>query len=278
MASIDRRRSGLAIGPLDLDEPQRARRPPPTVEAVPGLEIVQRGTRLGGRVIGFAHGTVTFCDTRGVERKVRARPGAFTVGGEPVTLVAPRSPSVAPSRTASGSIPVRGARARVARAGRILVEGVHDAELVEKVWGDDLRVEGVVVERLDGADHLEQVVGDFRPGPDRRLGVLLDHVVDGSKESRLGRAVTDRSPHVLVTGHPFVDIWAAVRPGVVGIDAWPEIPRGTPWKEGVCRALGVSDPRVLWRQILGSVQTYADLEAPLVGAVERLIDFVTGER
>jgi len=31
----------------------------------------------------------------------------------------------------------------------------------------------------------------------------------------------------------------------------------------------------MWRRVLASVRTYADLEPALVGAVERLIDFVT---
>jgi hypothetical protein len=178
-------------------------------------------------------------------------------------------------RTASGSRAVVGARARVARASRILVEGVHDAELVERVWGDDLRVEGVVVERLDGADHLDGVVGAFAPGPGRRLGVLLDHLVSGTKEARLAAAV--RHAHVLVTGTPFVDVWEAVRPAAVGIDAWPSVPMGTPWKDGVCAALGVTDARRFWRHILDSVNDWKDLETPFVSAVERLIDFVTGE-
>ncbi|HEU4490684.1 MAG TPA: DUF3097 family protein [Jiangellales bacterium] len=63
-----------------------------------------------------------------------------------------------------------GRRARVARASRIYVEGRHDAELVEKVWGDDIRVEGVVVEVLGGIDDLPARVAAFRPGPGRRLG------------------------------------------------------------------------------------------------------------
>ena len=180
----------------------------------------------------------------------------------------------APAVTTSGSIAVAATAARVARASRILVEGVHDAELVEKVWGDDLRVEGVVVERLDGIDHLAAVVGDFGPGPGNRLGVLVDHLVPGSKEARLGgrRSATRTcsSP-----ARPFVDVWEAVKPAVVGILAWPDIPRGTDWKAGVCEWLGVADPAAMWRRILASVRTYADLEPALVGAVERLIDFVT---
>ena len=118
-----------------------------------------------------------------------------------------------------------GARARVARAGRIYVEGKHDAELVEKVWGHDLRIEGVVVEPLHGVDDLP---GDRarssarRQG--RRLGVLVDHLVPGSKESRIAEQITGE--HALVVGHPFIDIWQAVKPSVVGIKAWPTVPEG----------------------------------------------------
>jgi hypothetical protein len=180
---------------------------------------------------------------------------------------------VRPTRTASGSIAVPTARARTARESRIYVEGIHDAALVERIWGDDLRIEGVVVEPLDGVDDLPDVVRTFRPGPGRRLGVLVDHLVPGSKESRIAASVT--SDYVLVTGHPYIDVWQAVKPSSVGIAAWPEVPRGQPWKEGVCSALGVSDPREMWRRVLASVDHYSDLEVGLLGAVERLIDFVT---
>jgi len=145
--------------------------------------------------------------------------------------------------------------------------------LVEKVWGDDLRIEGVVVEMLDGADHLDEMVRGFGPGPGRRLGILLDHLVDQSKESRL--AATIDHPQVLITGHPYVDVWAAVKPTLVGLASWPDVPRGENWKDGVCQRIGVDDPRAFWKKLLGSVNSYADLEPPLVGAVESLIDFVT---
>ncbi|HEY0359294.1 MAG TPA: DUF3097 family protein, partial [Mycobacteriales bacterium] len=163
----------------------------------------------------------------------------------------------------------------VARAGRIYVEGVHDAALVERVWGDDLRIEGVVVEPLHGVDDLPAVVAEFAPTRGRRLGVLVDHLVPRSKESRIVAGITH--PHVLVTGHPYVDIWQAVKPASIGIAAWPDVPKGVPWKEGVCAALGVSDVHAMWRRVLGAVDTYADLDTPLLGAVERLIDFVTVE-
>ena len=131
------------------------------------------------------------------------------------------------------------------------------------------------METLDGSDNLAEVVRAFGPRSGRRLGILLDHLVDGSKEHRIASAVDH--PDVLVTGHPYVDIWAAVKPRVVGIDAWPDIPRGQPWKEGVCAALGVdpSNTGAFWKQLRNKVTTYADLEPPQVGAVEQLIDFVT---
>jgi len=249
----------------------------PTGPATTGLAVVHRASGFSGKVVRLEGGAVELRGQTGADRVFRLTPGAFLVDGRKVSLVRPaveRSEG-ATGVTASGSLSVPDARARVARAGRLWVEGVHDAELVERVWGDDLRIEGIVVERLDGIDHLERAVADFRPNPARRLGVLVDHLVDGSKESRLAAAV--RHPDVLVTGTPFIDVWEAVRPSVVGIAAWPEVPRGTEWKAGVCAALGWEDPRSAWRRILASVDSYADLEPALVGSVERLIDFVTSE-
>ena len=251
----------------------------PTVEAERDLVVEDVETGFCGAVVRTekttAGLTVTLEDRHGKHRVFPMGHG-FLVDGRPVQLVRPRvaAAPVAARRTASGSIAVHGAAARVARASRIYVEGRHDAELVEKVWGDDLRVEGVVVEHLGGIDDLPAVVRDFGPGPTRRLGVLVDHLVTGSKESRLAAQV--RSPHVQVVGHPYVDVWQAVRPAALGITAWPEVPRGTPWKEGVCAGLGWPvDPPAAWRRILGAVHSYADLEPSLLGRVEELIDFVT---
>ncbi|GAA0625125.1 DUF3097 domain-containing protein [Sporichthya brevicatena] len=218
---------------------------------------------------------VTLADRHDKHRTFPLGPG-FLIDGKPVTLTPPSAPAAAkvPARTASGSVAVPRARARVARASRIYVEGRHDAELVEKVWGDDLRHEGVVVEYLEGVDDLPAIVAEFRPAPGRRLGVLVDHLVEGSKESRIAAAV--RNPHVLVVGHPYIDIWQAVRPQVVRIDAWPDVPRGRPWKEGVIDALGWNcETHVAWKRILASVRTWTDLEPALLGRVEELIDFVT---
>jgi hypothetical protein len=70
--------------------------------------------------------------------------------------------------------------------------------------------------------------------------------------------------------------WQAVRPRAAGVAAWPTVPRGQPWKEGVLAALGVEDtPGAFWRTLLAGVHSFVDLEPTLVGAVEELIDFVT---
>jgi hypothetical protein len=102
----------------------------------------------------------------------------------------------------------------------------------------------------------------------------VDHLVPGSKESRIAAEIS--SPDVLITGHPFVDIWEAVRPRALRIPAWPQVPKGIPWKEGVLEALGwTGDTGTAWTRILGSVNTYTDLEPVFLGRVEELIDFVT---
>jgi len=256
------------------------------VAAEPDLVVECAESGWCGAVVGFDKGAdgwaVVLEDRQGVRRPFALRSAAFLLDGAPVTLVRPKAASPSgPARSASGSIQVVGARAVVARESRIWVEGRHDAELVEKVWGHDLRVEGVVVEPLHGADDLLDRVAEFGPGPHRRLGVLLDHLVPGSKETRIADDVRRRhGAHVVVLGHPYVDVWQAIRPQVLGIDAWPVVPRGTPWKNGVLAALGrpcTTDADVAdgWRWLLGHVRTYSDLEPTLLGRVEELIDEVT---
>lgn len=268
--------SGILSPPLDGEVPGQVGYP--EVAAVPGLRVEHHASGFGGVVVRREGNGIVVRSPSGRERLLEPRPGSFRVDGYAVTLTLPPrdadpSHGAAVARTASGSIATPGVGPRVARPSRILVEGLHDAELVERIWGDDLRHEGVVVERLDGLDHLPAYVKAFDPEPGRRLGILADHLVAGTKEDRIAAQVT--SPHVLVCGHPYVDVWEAVRPGVIGLDAWPEIPRGRPWKESLCEELGFEDPRSLWRTLLSRVRDWGDLETPLVTAVEELIDFVT---
>jgi hypothetical protein len=247
-----------------------------------GMVVEDAETGYVGAVVRVEYGRMELEDRHGRTKPFPVGPG-YLIDGKPVILTAPRRPAAkAATRTASGSVAVSGTRARVAQAGRIYVEGRHDAELVEQVWGDDLRIEGVVVEHLGGVDDLVGVVEEFRPGPGRRLGVLVDHLVPGSKEARLAEAVR-RGPggaHTLVVGHPFVDIWQAVKPARLGLSEWPVVPRGLDWKHGVCQALGwphaqQSDVAAAWRRIRGQVRDWTDLDATLIGRVEELIDFVT---
>ncbi|MGN6761786.1 MAG: DUF3097 domain-containing protein [Leifsonia sp.] len=253
----------------------------PTVEAVKDLVVEDATTGFCGAITRLEAQTIELEDYFG-KKRVFPLTGSFLIDGEPVRLVVPARTPQGPTRTASGSFAVGDQKARVARASRIFVEGRHDAELVERVWGDDLRVEGVVVEYLEGVDDLDAIVAEFRPDRGRRIGVLVDHLVAGSKESRIADQVS-RGPygaHVLVVGHPFVDIWQAVKPSRVGLTEWPRIPRSVPWKHGICDALGLphatqTDIARAWKRILGQVRSYSDLEPELLGRVEQLIDFVT---
>ncbi|MFW0179769.1 DUF3097 family protein [Rothia sp. P7208] len=230
-----------------------------------------------------AEGMVGLEDARG---KIKTFPlgFGFLLEGTPVKVLPPRAHATrsVPKISRSGSIAVENVPAQVARASRIWVEGIHDAELVEKVWGHDLRVEGIVVEPLHGIDDLPDVVREFCPAPHRRLGVLVDHLVEGSKESRIvaqALQIPGARNNVQIVGHPFVDIWQAVRPQRLGIKKWPVIPREEEWKKGVLKRLGLpctsqEDVAQAWKKILGRVNSYQDLEPTLLAPVEQLIDFL----
>lgn len=276
-------RYGSDVLSTDWRAPKRGRAVEAPAEI--GTVVEEVTTDWCGEIVAVDRdlGTLTLEDRRNRRRSFPLGPG-FLLDGRPVILTAPvrAAAPAAPKRTASGSIAVPNAPARVARASRIFVEGRHDAELVERVWGDDLRIEGVVVEYLGGVDDLADHLVGFKPGPQRRVGVLVDHLVRGSKESRIADAIR-RGPHgthVHIVGHPFIDIWQAVKPDRLGLRAWPTIPRNIEWKKGVCQHLGwphrdQADIARAWQHILSKVRSYDDLEPALLGRVEELIDFVT---
>jgi hypothetical protein len=272
-------RYGADVLSGDWEKPPRGRSENAVAER--GLVVEEAVSGFCGEIMRVERdlGTVELEDRHLVRKVFPLGPG-FLLEGRPVILIAPTGAAPSrPTRTASGSRTVDDARARVALPSRIYVEGRHDAELVEKVWGDDLRVEGVAVEYLGGIDDLVAVVDEFAPDARRRLGVLVDHLVPGSKETRIAHALSGRD-HVLVVGHPYVDVWQSVKPDRLGLDAWPVVPRDTDWKHGVCGALGwphadQADIARAWKYILGRVDSYADLEPSFLGRVEELIDFVT---
>ncbi len=275
-------RYGSDVLASDWRAPKRGRSTP--IEAELGLVVEEVTTDWCGEIVRVDRDldTLELEDRRGKRRTFPLGPG-FLLDGKPVVLRPP--PRAAPpreTRTASGSVALPHAPARVAQASRIYVEGRHDAELVERVWGDDLRIEGVVVEYLEGVDDLPDHLRAFQPDQERRVGVLVDHLVAGSKESRIAASVAE-SPvgqHVLVVGHPFIDIWQAVKPDRIGVREWPTVPRDVSWKHGVCQQLGwphrdQADIARAWQHILSRVSSYADLEPSLLGPIEELIDFVT---
>lgn len=277
-----------AWGAQDLSRASINNRPAPPrqVELKRGMVLedlngwvgeVVRAERIGGEIffgLEDAHGRV---------KNFPLGIGYF-LEGEPVEIVAPTPRKTSGRKISrSGSVAVENAPARVARASRIWVEGLHDAELVEKVWGHDLRVEGIVVEPLHGVDDLATAVKEFSPGPERRLGILVDHLLKGTKEEHVvaeALAVPGAAGNIKIVGHPFIDIWQAVKPQVLGIPVWPQVPRGEDWKKGILRRLGQphqnqEDVANAWKRILSRVDSYSDLDPTLLGPVESLIDFLT---
>lgn len=277
-----------AWGAQDLSRASINNRPAPPrqVELKRGMVLedlngwvgeVVRAERIGGEI---------FFGLEDAHRRVKNFPlgiGYF-LEGEPVEIVAPTPRKTSGRKISrSGSVAVENAPARVARASRIWVEGLHDAELVEKVWGHDLRVEGIVVEPLHGVDDLATAVKEFSPGPERRLGILVDHLLKGTKEERVvaeALAVPGAAGNIKIVGHPFIDIWQAVKPQVLGIPVWPQVPRGEDWKKGILRRLGQphqnqEDVANAWKRILSRVDSYSDLDPTLLRPVESLIDFLT---
>ena len=277
-----------AWGAQDLSRASINNRPAPPrrVELKRGMVLedlngwvgeVVRAERIGGEIFFGLE------DARGRVKNFPLGIGYF-LEGEPVEIVAPTPRKTSGRKISrSGSVAVENAPARVARASRIWVEGLHDAELVEKVWGHDLRVEGIVVEPLHGVDDLATAVKEFSPGPERRLGILVDHLLKGTKEERVvaeALAVPGAAGNIMIVGHPFIDIWQAVKPQVLGIPVWPQVPRGEDWKKGILRRLGQphqnqEDVANAWKRILSRVDSYSDLDPTLLGPVESLIDFLT---
>ncbi|WP_101524863.1 DUF3097 domain-containing protein [Nocardioides houyundeii] len=276
-------RYGSDVLATDWRKPARGRATEHAAEL--GLVVEEVTTQWCGEIVAIDRDlrTLTLEDRRAKRRTFPMGPG-FLLEGAPVVLTPPVQVATPakPTRTASGSVAVHGVKARVARQSRIFVEGRHDAELVEKVWGDDLRIEGVVVEFLGGVDDLADHLLDFKPGPDRRVGVLVDHLVPGSKESRIAQGImrSQVGKHVLIVGHPFIDIWQAVKPSRLGFSRWPDVPRSIDWKKGTCQQLGwphrdQADIARAWKHVLGAVRGFQDLDPSLLGRVEELIDFVT---
>ena len=194
----------------------------------------------------------------GLEKRYRNLPGTFAVEGTPTHLVPVRAPSAddGPRASPTASRTASGSRARRRR------EGARRARKPDLGRGRARRRVGRA-----GLGRRSAHRGDRGRAPRRRRRTWPTRCArsiptgntasacssttwsPGSKEARLAEAV--RHPHVLVTGTPYVDVWQAVRPSAVGIDAWPVVPKGQDWKTGVCAALGVDDPRAMWRRILG---------------------------
>lgn len=289
------------LEPIDIDEKRRRGLAKRDLFVQPGMKITHTPSGTRGVIVSFIEGVeVVIKDSLGYHKTFEPTAGLFRHEGELVALRAGAAARTQPTTkiSASGSIQAQDRSAKVAKASRIWVEGIHDAELIERVWGDDLRYVGVVVEVLDGADDLYERISAFKPNSKAHIGVLLDHLVAGSKETLIAQQVS-KSPyrdHVLVLGHPFVDVWQAIKPASIGIQRWPTTrkpssaePNLGSWKEQIMTSLAndhntprevkgeaaSADSGRFFRVLMSYVNSWSDIETPLVNAVEQLIDFVT---
>ena len=204
--------------------------------------LVRRGRRhRRRRTDGWA---VVLEDRHGVRRPFLLRAAAFLLDGARGHPGASRRRPrrAAPPRTASGSIAVADLRAaggaRVADLGRGPCTTPSSSR---RSGATTCASRASSSSRCTAPTTCSALVREFAPGPGRRLGVLLDHLVPGSKETRIAEEVRRaHGAHVTVLGHPYVDVWQAIRPQVLGIDAWPVVPKGQPWKQGVLAAAGTA--------------------------------------
>ncbi len=269
--------AGILSGPIDAPPEDRLAKVYPKVEAVVGMRVSHRASGFSGALVRIEGGGVEIRGQTGLERVFRLAPGAFSVDGRAVSLVRPAPAGASGGRaapvTASGSVAVAGARpgwpGPAACGSRASTtpnwwSGCGATTYASRAWWSNAWTASTTWARRSRSSV------PVRP---ESSGSWSTTWWTGSKESRIAPSL--RHPQVLITGTPFVDVWEAVKPSVLGIEAWPRIPMGLDWKTGVCQALGFGDPPTTWKRILASVATYADLEPALVGAVERLIDFVT---
>ena len=264
-------RYGSDVLATDWRAPKRGRAVETPAEL--GLVVEEVTTDWCGEIVAVDRDldTLTLEDRRGKRRTFPLGPG-FLLEGAPVDPdAADRAGPAAASRPAR-----RRARSPSAARGpgwpaasRIFVEGRHDAELVEKVWGDDLRLEGVVVEYLGGVDDLAGHLRDFAPAPS--AGSACWSTTSCRAPRRAGSPARSRArpsaSTCCVVGHPFIDIWQAVKPERLGLDAWPDVPRGVEWKNGICRRLGwphrdQADIARAWQHILGRVTLLRTTSSP----------------
>ena len=246
------------------------------VEKAGGMHVVHLEDRRG-RTKGFPLGPGFLLDGAPVDpdRPHGARPGArLAAGPRGRRRARPAGRGAVHGAAGHGSPAARGSSSRAATT----------PSSSRRCGAHDLRVEGVVVEMLDGVDDLAAAIRDFAPGPGSADGGARRPPRAGHQgvPRRRGGAARCQpyAAHVRSSATRTSTCGSRCVPSGSGCDAWPVIPRGQSWKHGICAHLGwphetQADIALAWKQILGTVRSYADLEPTLLASVEELIDFVT---
>ena len=261
---------------------RRGRRKPRSTEHPAELSLVVEDVQTGyvGAVVRVEYGRVYLEDRRGHMRGFPLGPGYFS-RGRPVILTAPRRTAPA----AAGDRVRFGRRVGCPRPGRAGLPHLRRRSprrrLVAQVWGEDLRIEGVVVEQLGGVDDLVEIVAEFaragapswgclsttlsrvrrRRGSPMRCGGARRHRHPGRRSS-LRRHLAGRETAAVGAGR------LAQGAAAGGVEA-----RRVPGAQPAAQRSGGHRQGLAAHPFAGS--RLERLKPALISRVEELIDFVT---
>ncbi len=162
-----------------------------------GMLVEDRSSHFTGDVVRWSAEGVTLQDRHDYVRHFGWKPGGFLLEGRPVTLVRPgratatqRHHGVGLDRRRPGAPRWLGRAGSGSRASTTpSCSSTCGVTICASSASSSSRCTGPTIWRLRCAG--------FGPATERRLGVLLDHLVAGSKESRIAATVTrsERADH-----------------------------------------------------------------------------------
>jgi hypothetical protein len=185
--------------------------------------VVEVADGFCGAVTRIEGGQVELEDYRG-RRRLFPMGAGFMIDGEPVRLVHPARAGTAGARR---SAPPRDpSRSTIPCAHRAAEPDPRRAGTTPSSWrrsGGTICAPRASSWSTCRSRPAGGLLAAAPPRRDRRYGVLVDHLVPGSKETRIVEQIM-RGPHgahLRIVGHPYIDVWQCVTPTAMGIRAWP---------------------------------------------------------
>ena len=270
--------AGILSGPIDAPPEDRLAKVYPKVEAVAGMALSHRASGFSGVLVRVEGGGVEIRGRTGLERVFRLAPGAFSVDGRAVSLVRPATRPAAGGRPPGGDrlgVGGRGRRPGPGGPGRSALGGGRPRCRAGRAGVGrrpaHRRGGGGAAGRHRPSGRGDQGVPS-RSGPQaRRAGRP-----PGRRQQGVAHRLRPAPPPGADHRHPLRRRLGGGEAVGAGHRRLAPDPAGVSTGRPACaRRSGSAIPPTTWKRILASVSSYADLEPALVGAVERLIDFVT---